>query len=181
MGKRKGRGIAQTDNSWKGDILLWLTSILMFLPLILVVIFYDYYHLELLVSVGWIVLVFSIVIIFLSGYEFRKKGASKGRTVVYTTVLVDTGIYAIIRHPQYLGFITVVLALVLMSQHWLSVISGITGSILFFIYQVQGEEQDNIKKFGSDYKQYMDKVPRMNFVLGVIRYLRHRKNEQDDE
>ena len=178
MVKRKRRGISQTDNSWKGDILVWITSVLMFLPIILVFIFYDYYHLELIVSVGWIFLVFSIVIIFLSGHEFQKKGASKGRTVVYTTVFVDTGIYSVIRHPQYLGFIMVVLALVLMSQHWLSVISGITGSMLFYIDQVREEEQSNIKKFGDDYKQYMKKVPRMNLFLGIIRLLRRRKKEK---
>lgn len=178
MGKNKRRRISQTDNSWKGDILLWLCSVLMFLPIIMVFIFYNYYHLELLLSVGWIFLAFSIVIIFLSGYEFRKKGAPKGRTVVYTTILVDTGIYSVVRHPQYLGFIMVILALVLMSQHWLSVISSITGSILFYIDQVQEEEQGNIRKFGDDYKHYMEKMPRMNVLLGIIKLIRRRTKER---
>ena len=139
--------------------------------------FYNYYSLDLLVYAGWIVLVFSIIIIWLAGGEFRKKGrAPKGKSIVHTTVVVDSGIYAVIRHPQYLGFILFVLALVLMSQHWLSVLSGIFGSALFY-KDVQREEQMSIEKFGDAYKRYMQKVPRMNFLVGVIRLLRRRKKK----
>lgn len=104
----------------------------------------------------------------------RKVEYQKGKSVVHTTVLVESGIYSIVRHPQYLGLILLVLGLVLISQHWLSVISGVTGSVLFYI-DVRKEEQSNIEKFGDDYKRYMQKVPRMNFLVGVIRLLRRRK------
>ena len=168
----------QTGNSWKVSILMYIYTPLMVLPILLVFIFYNYLGFDLLVYVGWILLAFSVVIIFVSGHEFQKKGGvPKGKHLVHTTILVDSGIYAVVRHPQYLGFIMLVLALVFMSQHWLSVISGITGSVLFYIDVIRGEEQDNIKKFGDDYKRYMQKVPRMNFVLGVIRLLRCRKKE----
>lgn len=170
--------LSQTGNSWKFNVLMWIYSVLMVLPIILVFVFYNYYGLNLLVYVGWILLAFSVVIIFLAGHEFRKRGGvPRGKGIVYTTVLVDSGIYAVIRHPQYLGFIIVVLALVLMSQHWLSVISGVTGSILFYIDVTRGEEQTNIEKFGDYYKRYMEKVPRMNIVVGIIRLLRRRKRE----
>ena len=166
-----------TSYSWKRDPLLWAYSILMFLPIILVFVFYNYYTLDFLVYAGWILLVFSVVIIFLAGGEFRKKGGvPKGKSIVHTTVVVDSGIYAVVRHPQYLGFILFVLALVLMSQHWLSVVSWIIGSALFY-RDVVREEQMSIAKFGDDYKRYMQKVPRMNFVVGIIRLLRRRKRE----
>ena len=105
--------------------------------------FYNYYRLYFLVYAGWIVLVFSIVLILLAGVEFRRKGAPKGRSIINTTVLVDTGIYAIIRHPKYLGFLLFVLGLVLMSQHWISVFSYVIGSILFY-NDVLREERMNI-------------------------------------
>jgi protein-S-isoprenylcysteine O-methyltransferase Ste14 len=89
--------------SWKHDPLFWSYSILMFLPIIMVFAFYNYYRLDFLVYAGWIVLVFSIVIIFLAGGEFRKKGGTpKGESIVHTTVLVDSGVYAVVRHPQYM-------------------------------------------------------------------------------
>jgi protein-S-isoprenylcysteine O-methyltransferase Ste14 len=166
--------------SWKRDPLLWIYSILMFLPIIMVFVFYNYYRLCFLVYVGWILLVFSIFIIFLAGGEFRKRGgAPEGESLVDTTVLVDSGIYSVVRHPQYLGFMLFVLALVLMSQHWSSVISRVTGSILFY-RDVLREEQMSVKKFGYDYKRYMQKVPRMNLLLGVIRLLRRKREVKAD-
>jgi len=166
-----------TSYSWKRDPLFWTYSVLMFLPIVIVFVFYNYYKLDFLVYAGWILLVFSIVIILLAGGEFRKKGrAPKGESIVRTTVLVDSGVYAVIRHPQYLGLILFVLALVLMSQHWLSVFSGVVGSALFY-RDVLREEQMSVKKFGDDYKRYMQKVPRINFVLGIIRLLQRRKRE----
>jgi len=145
---------SQIGTSWKGNILFWGYSILMGLPIILGFIFFNYYRLDFVMYAGWLVLAFSVVIILVAGYEFKKEGAPKGRSVVHTTVLVDSGVYAVIRHPQYLGFIMVVFAFVLMSQHWLSLISSIAGSILFY-GDILKEEQSNIEKFGDDYKRYI--------------------------
>lgn len=162
--------------SWKRDPLFWAYSILMIVPLVMVFAFYNYYSFDFLVYAGWILLVFSVVIIFLAGGEFRKKGgALRGESIVHTTVLVDSGVYAVVRHPQYLGFMMFVFALVLMSQHWLSVISGVLGSVLFY-KDVLREEQMSIEKFGDAYRRYMERVPRMNFLLGIIR--RFRKSEE---
>jgi protein-S-isoprenylcysteine O-methyltransferase Ste14 len=104
----------------------------------------------------------------------KKGGAPKGESIIHTSVLVDSGVYAVVRHPQYLGFILVVLALVLMSQHWLSVVSGVLGSALFYM-DILKEEQMSIKKFGDAYKRYMERVPRMNLLIGILRYLRQRR------
>ena len=147
----------------------------MFIPVILVFIFYNHYQQDFCVYAGWALLVFSIIIILLAGYEFRLKGrAPEGESMVHTTVLVDSGVYAVVRHPQYLGFILFVFALVLISQHWLSVFSGVVGSVLFYL-DVLREEQMSIIKFGDEYKHYMQKVPRMNFILGIVRLLKQRR------
>ena len=168
---------ARSSYSWKHDPLFWAYSILMFLPIIMVFAFYNYYSLDLLAYAGWILLVFSVVIIFMAGGEFRKKGgAPKGESIVHTKVLVDSGVYAVVRHPQYLGFILFVFALVLMSQHWLSVSSGIMGSILFY-RDILREELMSIEKFGNDYERYIRRVPRMNLILGVIRLLKRKRED----
>jgi len=163
--------------SWKRDPLFWAYSILMFLPIVMVFVFYNYYSLDFLVYSAWILLTFSVVVIFLAGGELRKKGgAPKGKSIVHTTDLVDSGVYAVCRHPQYLGFMLFVLALVLMSQHWLSVISGIIGSVLFY-KDVLREEQMSVEKFGDDYRRSMKRVPRMNFLIGILRLLRRRRKQ----
>jgi len=67
-----------------------------------------------------------------------------------------------------------VLALVLMSQHWLSVVSGVLGSALFY-KDILREEQMSVEKFGDAYRRYMEQVPRMNLLIGILRYLRQRR------
>ena len=159
-------------------VLMLIYSVLMFLPIVLVFLFFNYHGLDLLMYAGWILLAFSIVIILLAGYEFQKKGGvPEGKHLIHTTVLVDSGIYAVVRHPQYLGFVLLVPALVLMSQHWLSVISGVIGSVLFYMDATKGEELENTRKFGDDYRRYMEEVPRINLVVGIIKLLRRRKRK----
>ena len=91
-----------------------------------------------------------------------------------TTVVVDSGTYGVVRHPQILGGILLMSASILISQHWLSAIIGIPISVWFYI-DVPKDEKGLITKFGDDYKRYMQKVPRMNFLLGIIRLLRKKR------
>jgi len=39
------------------------------------------------------------------------------------------------------------------------------------------EEQMSVEKFGDDYQLYMQEVPRMNFLLGIIRLLQRRRKQ----
>ena len=108
--------------------------------------------------------------------EFRRKGGvKKGKSYIHTTKLVDTGIYSIVRHPQYVTFIMWAIAGMLLFQHWIIILLGVPIIPLTYIDLIRADE-DSIEKFGDDYKAYMKKVPRANFLLGIIRHLRHRKN-----
>ncbi|MBM4029289.1 MAG: hypothetical protein FJ280_28415, partial [Planctomycetes bacterium] len=58
-------------------------------------------------------------------FTFKKMGGvSKGQSYIHTTALVDRGIYAIVRHPQYLAGILMGMALPFISQHWLVAVPG---------------------------------------------------------
>jgi len=108
-------------------------------------------------------------------FEFRKKGrVVKGKSYIHTTKLVDTGIYSIVRHPQYITFIIWAIAGIFLFQHWIVIVLGIPIIPLTYI-DLLNADKDGIKKFGDDYKQYMKKVPRANFLLGIILYLRREK------
>jgi len=118
--------------------------------------------------VGWIFWVVGIILITLSYYY-----------VYYRKVkfLIDNGIYAIVRHPLYLGWIlSIFLATIFLHPHWLFVIIGIPGIACVYLISTQ-EEHLNIERFGDDYKRYMQKVPRMNFLAGIMLLLRRRKRE----
>ncbi|MEJ2558418.1 MAG: isoprenylcysteine carboxylmethyltransferase family protein [Anaerolineae bacterium] len=99
----------------------------------------------------------------------------KGRSYVHTTVLVDSGIFAVVRHPQYLSFILLSIFLILLAQHWLVTLIGIAAMVMAYAGIVPQADRANLEKFGDDYNRYMQRVPRLNFVLGIIRLLRRQK------
>ena len=109
-------------------------------------------------------------------FAFRKKGGvSKGRSYIQTTVLVDSGIYAVVRHPQYLAGILLSLALILITQHWFIAMIGVVAMVLNYLIALKAD-QELIEKFGDDYIRYMDRVPRMNSLLGLIRLLSRKED-----
>ena len=126
---------------------------------------------------GWVVFVASGVFGWMPILAFRRHGGvAKGKSYVHTTVLVDSGIYTVVRHPQFLAGILINLALIFITQHWLIVIIGVVAMVLNYLTALKAD-QCLIKKFGDDYKRYMQKVPRLNLLVGVIQLVQHRKRE----
>ena len=122
---------------------------------------------------GWIIWAFGMVLVMAPIVIFpRRGGVAKGKAFVHTTRLVDTGIYSVVRHPQYLGgILAIFFATPLLHQHWLFVVLGIPGTILVYLGARQ-EDKRLIEKFGDDYNIYMQKVPRMDILTGIIRLVR---------
>jgi protein-S-isoprenylcysteine O-methyltransferase Ste14 len=132
-----------------------------------------------LVYVGWVILAVGLVFIFLPMVVLRSKGRpEKDKDFTYTTTIVDSGIYAIVRHPLYLGWLLMYVAVILFSQHWLIVIMGILGVVCMYLISRQ-EDQRLIEKFGDTYARYMKSVPAMNVLPGIIRSLRRRKGNSE--
>jgi len=124
--------------------------------------------------VGWLTLAVALPLFFSIAIYFRKAGKpEEGRSLMDTTVLVESGTYAIVRHPQLLGGILSMSASILISQHWLAAIVGVPISVWGYNEAIK-EEKRPMVKFGDEYKRYMQKVPRMNFLLGIIRLLRRK-------
>ena len=144
-------------------------------PLILTGVIKAEQHTALLI-IAWVVLAFGMVLVMAPIIMFpRLGGVPKGKSFVYTTRLVDTGIYAVVRHPQYTGGIyAIFLTNFLGYPHWLFGILGVLGTAVIYM-GCREEDQRLIEKFGDDYRAYMKRVPRTNFVLGIVRLLRQRR------
>jgi protein-S-isoprenylcysteine O-methyltransferase Ste14 len=122
-----------------------------------------------LTCAGWLVGLIGLVFQVLASQEFQKKGkAHHGRSFLLTTVLIDSGVYAVVRHPMYLASGLLVFGSVLISQHWLTLLLGVPLLVGFPIIVLRADK-DLIEKFGDDYKRYMQKVPSVNFLSGIIR------------
>ena len=132
---------------------------------------YNSANLAILLYAGWIVLVFGIIFLLQSS-KSRKKGHveedSRG-------ALVESGMYAFVRHPEFLGHILIIFALVIISQHWISLIVGAILIVLLCLAMIE-EEKRNIEKFGDAYREYMKRVPRINLIAGIIKQI-HSKRE----
>jgi len=104
----------------------------------------------------------------------RKGRVPAGESFVRTEALVDTGIYAVVRHPLYLGWMLMYLVVFLFNPGWILAGMGILGAVCVYLF-TQEEEQLLIDKFGEAYRRYMQRVPRYNLPAGVIRLLRNRR------
>jgi protein-S-isoprenylcysteine O-methyltransferase Ste14 len=163
--------------SWKDHVPVTFTTLL-FLSQIVVGIYLvsEVSQNEVLAYAGVGLYVFSGMIFgMLPVFEFRKKGGvQKGQSYIHTTKLVDTGIYSVVRHPQYVTFIQWAISGMLLFQHWTVILLGVPVIPLTYIDLIRADKAC-VERFGDDYKAYMKKVPRANFLLGIIR--RFRKSE----
>ena len=133
---------------------------------------YNSANLTILVYAGWIILAFGIIFLLWSSKSRKEKrlGEDVGRET-----LVESGMYALVRHPEFLGHILIIFALIIISQHWISSIIGTILIVLLYLAMIE-EERRNIEKFGDAYRNYMKRVPRINLIAGIIKQV-HSKRE----
>jgi len=168
-----------TKNNQKfslGTIIFTTIFTIAFLVQIVLMLFiYNELGITFLAHIGWIVWLFSLYFGLITFRTFKKRGdVEKGKSYVYTTKLVKDGPYAIIRHPQYLGGILFTISITLWTQVWLSLVLSII--IIILTYQwTYSEDKNLIEKFGEDYKRYKENVPRLNPILGIIKYYSQKK------
>ena len=165
--------------SWTEYIPVTFTSVLFISQIVIgIYLLPEVSQIEVLAYVGVGLYVFSGLIFgMLPVLEFRKKGGvSKGQSYIHTTMLVDTGIYSVVRHPQYVTFMMWALAGMLLFQHWIIILLGFPIFPLTYIDLIKADK-DAIEKFGDDYKAYMKKVPRANFILGLLRLIQSRRKQ----
>jgi len=137
-----------------------------------------YLGLRIPLFVGWVIVPIGFFFMASPGIYFPKKGIpQEGKTTMDTTVLVDSGTYGIVRHPQFLGVVMLMSASILISQHWLSAVVGILTLVWGYSIYLPKEEEGLIIRFGDDYKRYMERVPGLNPLVGVIRLLRRKKKK----
>ena len=96
-----------------------------------------------------------------------------------STVLVDSGIYAIVRHPQNgTAWLLINAGVALIAQHAAGVVLGMASMVLAYADTYKADQRC-IEKFGDPYRQYVQRVPRVNPVAGLIRLVRQRARTRE--
>ena len=93
--------------------------------------------------------------------------------------LVKTGIYRVVRHPQYLGLILVILAF---NVQWPTIPTLLMAPVLIVMYFRQARREDRYleRQFGDEFFRYSVRVPRFIPRLGVPGRGLSRTREPDD-
>jgi protein-S-isoprenylcysteine O-methyltransferase Ste14 len=120
-------------------------------------------------TIGVFLLLIAAIFWILPISHFKKYGSvEKGKPYFESSLLVSKGIYSIVRHPQYLAYMLLVSGFALLSQNWIIILLAVISIGFFFIHTIV-EEKDLISRFGDDYLNYKDNVPRFNFIYGLIK------------
>lgn len=123
---------------------------------------------------GTALLLVAGVLIFTPFYQLKKYGkVTHKASYLHTKSVADQGLYAIVRHPQYLGYCCLAAGFALLSQHIItSVLAGVC--ISGFYLQAVQEENHCRARFGHSYETYCQYVPRFNIILGALKFYRNR-------
>lgn len=89
--------------------------------------------------------------------------------------LATTGLYARVRHPQYIGFVLIMLGFLF---QWPTLLTVAMFPILVFMYYRLAirEEQEMIAKFGDEYRRYRLRTPGFFPRLGASAKLSNKQN-----
>ena len=92
--------------------------------------------------------------------------------------LATSGIYAHIRHPQYVGFILVMFGFLLQWPTLLT-LAMFPVLVVMYVHLARSEEREALAEFGSAYQRYMREVPgfipRLGDILGGLTHRRERE------
>lgn len=114
----------------------------------------------------------ALVFIFPPMFTLRHHGQVKpGQDYMQTCRVVDRGLFGVIRHPQYFGYILIAVTFMLVTPHWMVFAPGVLSIVMFYLYAIH-EERTLEAKFGEAYREYTRRVPRFNVVAGAWRRLR---------
>ena len=161
--------------SWRDWLLSCIYGSFIVVQLVLAYFYYNHLRLDTVANVGWFVFMLSGVFGWLPIITLKKRGCVPNKkSYIHTTVLVDSGIYSVVRHPQYLAGVLISLALVLITQYWMSAILFIPVAAGFYWDSLRAD-RNLVEKFGDEYEAYMEKVSGMNPLLGVIRLLNKKR------
>lgn len=104
----------------------------------------------------------------------RHGGVAEGDIFANTTTVVDTGLYAVVRHPQFLAMLVFAIGIALIAQRWAEVLVGVAAAGALLVDFTRVDRRD-LTKFGQPYQEYMQRVPGWNPLVGLWRLLRRRR------
>ena len=80
-----------------------------------------------------------------------------------STEFIDIGIYGVVRHPIYLAAMAGAIGAILVNFSLSAMVLNLA-AILLFVKTSVAEDRFNLGKFGDSYRDYVERVPGLNFL-----------------
>jgi protein-S-isoprenylcysteine O-methyltransferase Ste14 len=109
---------------------------------------------------GCLFIAFGVTIRLIAVATLRRQFTTKV-AIVERHRIVDTGIYRIIRHPAYLGYLASLLGMGLVLGNWVSLAALIVLPLLGILYRIHVEESVLLGYFGGAYQEYANRTKRL--------------------
>lgn len=105
---------------------------------------------DLAMAYGSVLMILGLALISIGWHSLYRQAKIGG--------FAQAGVYALSRHPQYLGFTLLILGWFI---GWPTIITAVFSPLLIFKYlrAAKAEEQDALKLFGERYADYLKKTP----------------------
>ncbi len=126
---------------------------------------------------GGVCLVCSLLVGWMAMTEVRWQGkpqVKKGK--IQLRPLITDGVFSLSRQPQQgTAWILMSLALMLAAQHWVVAALGAVSIVLAYANALKAD-QAALEQYGDVYRQYMESVPLVNILAGIIGYWMHKRS-----
>ena len=90
-----------------------------------------------------------------------------------TVVIVREGPYRVVRHPGYLAEVVYFTLIPILLSRWVpyTPLAALASAAMIagIAYLIRTEDSFNLRKWGEEYRRYMEEVPAINFVKGLKR------------
>lgn len=75
--------------------------------------------------------------------------------------IIETGVYRMIRHPAYLGYLASLLGIGFILGNWVGLMALVVLPLLGILYRIHVEERVLLDHFGAAYEEYAKRTKRL--------------------
>ena len=75
--------------------------------------------------------------------------------------IIETGVYRLIRHPAYLGYLASLLGIGFILGNWVGLMALVVLPLLGVLYRIHVEERVLLDHFGAAYQEYANRTKRL--------------------
>jgi protein-S-isoprenylcysteine O-methyltransferase Ste14 len=109
---------------------------------------------------GCLFIAFGVTIRIIAVITLKKQFTTKV-LIIEKHKIVATGIYKIIRHPAYLGYLASLLGIGLVLENWVGLTALVVLPLSGILYRIHVEESVLLGYFGAEYQEYANRTKRL--------------------